>query len=44
MLRYNAEDFKAATTFFNFCETKSTVQALTLQAAYYRSLAHVAPE
>jgi TolA-binding protein len=40
VLRYNAEDFKAATTFFNFCESKSTVQALTLQAAYYRSLAH----
>ena len=39
VLSYNAQDFKAAMTYFAFCESKSTVQTLTLQSAYYRSLA-----
>lgn len=40
VLTYNKQDFRAATTYFNFCETKSTVPALTVQSAYYKSMAH----
>ncbi len=39
VLSYNAQDFRGATTYFSFCEMKSTVQTLVVQAAYYRSLA-----
>jgi TolA-binding protein len=38
VVSYNAQDFKAANTYFAFTETKSTVPALTIQAAYYRSM------
>lgn len=40
VLNYNKQEFRAASTYFNFCETKSTVPTLTVQAAYYRSMAH----
>lgn len=38
VISYNKQDFKGAVTYFNFCETKSTIPALTVQAAYYRSM------
>ena len=39
VLSYNRQDYKGAATYFTFCETKTTVQALTLQSAYYNSMA-----
>jgi TolA-binding protein len=38
VISYNRQDFKGAVTYFNFCESKSSIPALTLQAAYYRSM------
>ncbi|MBL9117127.1 MAG: tetratricopeptide repeat protein [Verrucomicrobiaceae bacterium] len=40
VISYNEQDFKGAATYFSFAETKSSVSGLTIQAAYYRSMAH----
>jgi tetratricopeptide (TPR) repeat protein len=37
--RYNAGDFKAAATYFNFCELNTKVSRVRLAAAFYKSLA-----
>jgi len=41
VISYNKQDFKAAVTYFNFCETKATIPALKVQSAYYRSMSHL---
>ncbi len=38
--RYNTGDFKAAATFFNFCELKTLVPRVKLAAAFYKSQAY----